>query len=163
MMSKTNAVTSKITLTEKEKELFALLMSVAHEGFVKVPVLRVAGGWVRDKLLGRLSDDIDIAIDTLTGKQFTDVLKDYLLKKKGITQKVAIIKSNPEQSKHLETATVNLLGKRTSSVHLITRFFLFVCLFVCLLLGIGIDFVNLRSETYSEGSRIPTMVIFPPI
>lgn len=111
MTDKPRIVTGEITLTEKEKELFALLMAVAHERFEKVPVLRVAGGWVRDKLLGRLSDDIDIAIDTLTGKQFTDVLKEYLLEKKGVTQKVAVIKSNPEQSKHLETATANLMGK----------------------------------------------------
>lgn len=32
--------------------------------------LRVAGGWVRDKLMGRESDDIDIALDTMLGKDF---------------------------------------------------------------------------------------------
>ena len=34
--------------------------------------LRVAGGWVRDKLMGRQSDDIDIAIDTMLGREFAE-------------------------------------------------------------------------------------------
>lgn len=45
-----------------------------------------------------------------------------------------IIFSNPDQSKHLETARMRLFD-------------------------VWIDFVNLRSEDYSENSRIPTMVI----
>ncbi len=44
-----------------------------------------------------------------------------------------MISQNPEQSKHLETATMKIFD-------------------------IWIDFVNLRSETYSEHSRIPQMV-----
>jgi tRNA nucleotidyltransferase/poly(A) polymerase len=32
--------------------------------------LRVAGGWVRDKLLGKESNDIDIALDDMMGKDF---------------------------------------------------------------------------------------------
>lgn len=41
--------------------------------------------------------------------------------------------SNPEQSKHLETATMRVKGML-------------------------VDFVNLRAETYAKDSRIPTMV-----
>lgn len=41
--------------------------------------------------------------------------------------------SNPEQSKHLETATMRVKG-------------------------VWLDFVNLRAETYAQNSRIPTMV-----
>lgn len=29
--------------------------------------MRVAGGWVRDKLIGKDSDDIDIALDDMLG------------------------------------------------------------------------------------------------
>jgi len=32
--------------------------------------LRVAGGWVRDKLLSLESDDIDITLDTMMGEAF---------------------------------------------------------------------------------------------
>jgi tRNA nucleotidyltransferase (CCA-adding enzyme) len=44
------------------------------------------------------------------------------------------IESNPDQSKHLETARTTVLG-------------------------IELDFVNLRSEEYTEHSRIPTEVV----
>jgi tRNA nucleotidyltransferase (CCA-adding enzyme) len=40
------------------------------------------------------------------------------------TQSIAVIQANPEQSKHLETATVKILG-------------------------FDVDFVNLRAETYA--------------
>jgi tRNA nucleotidyltransferase/poly(A) polymerase len=35
-------------------------------------VLRCAGGWVRDKLLGCDSLDIDIALDNMLGKDFAE-------------------------------------------------------------------------------------------
>ena len=51
--------------------------------------LRVAGGWVRDKLYGRESEDIDIAIDNMQGKEFAEILAkdmiEYELKKGYIT------------------------------------------------------------------------------
>ena len=39
---------------------------------------RVAGGWVRDKLLMQQSVDIDIALDDQTGTEFANSLNDYL-------------------------------------------------------------------------------------
>ena len=36
----------------------------------------MAGGWVRDKLLGKDSDDIDIALDDMTGEQFTKLINE---------------------------------------------------------------------------------------
>lgn len=46
---------------------------------------------------------------------------------------IARIKPNPERSKHLETATVQICG-------------------------LEVDFVNLRNEVYTAGSRIPVVV-----
>ena len=40
--------------------------------------MRVAGGWVRDKLLGKESHDIDIALDDMTGKDFTEMITAHL-------------------------------------------------------------------------------------
>ena len=39
--------------------------------------LRIAGGWVRDKLLGKESDDIDIALDNMSGEEFVKISYDF--------------------------------------------------------------------------------------
>ena len=50
---------------------------------------------------------------------------------------IAVIMSNPEQSKHLETARMKVAG-------------------------LELDLVNLRSEEYAESSRIPVMKFGTP-
>jgi len=40
--------------------------------------LRCAGGWVRDKLMGRQSLDIDIALDNMLGKDFAQKVNEHL-------------------------------------------------------------------------------------
>ncbi|PWN50985.1 hypothetical protein IE53DRAFT_386693 [Violaceomyces palustris] len=109
---------------------------------------RIAGGWVRDKLLSRFSDDLDISLSTLTGHAFALYLKDYLSSPHFQSSSLASspllktdnagmgsigrIAANPEQSKNLETATARVMG-------------------------LSLDFVNLRKESYEPGSRIPIM------
>lgn len=126
-------------------------------------VLRFTGGWVRDKLLGVESHDIDVAINKMTGYQFGLKLKEYLevpgnpekyglegvaqndkqSNKAGANGKSKIvgglhkIEANPEKSKHLETVTTKILG-------------------------LDIDLVNLRKETYTEDSRNPQMEFGTP-
>ncbi|EAU92989.2 transfer RNA nucleotidyltransferase [Coprinopsis cinerea okayama7 len=69
------------------------------------------------------------------GLPFAEHLAEFA-KTKGIaTGTIAKIAQNPDQSKHLETATLKLYG-------------------------LDIDLVNLRSEEYAENSRIPTGVSF---
>ncbi|KAJ9167161.1 hypothetical protein P3X46_021831 [Hevea brasiliensis] len=124
-------VKDKIELTEIEKKIFdRLLNTLLH--FNLQTELRVAGGWVRDKLLGKDCYDIDIAIDNMLGSEFVDKVREYLLSTGEEAQGLCIIPRNPDQSKHLETARMRLFD-------------------------LWIDFVNLRSEDYSDGSRIPTM------
>lgn len=117
--------------TRTEEKIFALLMKVVD---AKSPttVLRVSGGLIRDRLLNIESSDIDIAVDDMTGEQFCQLISDYLKD----NNKITVIKANPDQSKHLETAMMNLYG-------------------------INVDFVNLRKESYAD-SRIPTMEIGTP-
>ncbi|KAI3906134.1 hypothetical protein MKW92_021335 [Papaver armeniacum] len=124
-------VKDKIDLTEKENQIFSRLLQVLHH-FNLCTELRVAGGWVRDKLLGKDCHDIDIAIDNMMGKEFCEKINEYLSFAGEETQGIGVIESNPEQSKHLETATMRMFGE-------------------------SIDFVNLRCENYSEDSRIPTV------
>ncbi|RIA96478.1 hypothetical protein C1645_733228 [Glomus cerebriforme] len=125
-----------IELTEQELKICDLLRKVTaylKETKQIPPVeLRIAGGWVRDKLLQRECHDLDVAIDSLTGSDFANYIKEFLEKEGDNDQvKIHLIGSNPEKSKHLETATTNLFG-------------------------LDIDFVNLRKEIYEADSRIPT-------
>ncbi|XBH68649.1 hypothetical protein VPH35_096743 [Triticum aestivum] len=126
-------VRESVELTEEEERIFARLLDVVRH-FGLGTQLRVAGGWVRDKLLGKGSADIDIALDNMTGQNFCERVNEYS-KFMGEEQKgIGVIQCNPDQSKHLETARM-------------------------LIYGIWIDFVNLRSEKYAENSRIPTVEI----
>lgn len=149
-----------IQLTPIENTLRTLLLDVAQyisekdatteasgETAGRETVLRFTGGWVRDKLLGWDSHDIDVGISSMTGYQFGMALKEYLddpknleKYKKGLPNEemsdaiVSLhkIEANPEKSKHLETVTTKIFG-------------------------MDIDLVNLRKETYSDDSRNPQM------
>ena len=67
--------------TESESCLFNYLLSSLKHPSIPPPLdqltLRVAGGWVRDKLLNKQSQDIDIALDKCTGVQFAEWLVQY--------------------------------------------------------------------------------------
>jgi tRNA nucleotidyltransferase (CCA-adding enzyme) len=161
----------QLELTEVESRLRQLLLDVAayiddtpaKEDITGVPVpeelakqkttLRWTGGWVRDKLLKVGSHDIDLAINKMTGEHFGLKMQEYLEipgnaekhglidkndkskgsdKSKKIAPGLHKIEANPEKSKNLETATTRIMG-------------------------IDLDLVNLRKETYNEVSRNPEM------
>ncbi|WFD35731.1 CCA tRNA nucleotidyltransferase [Malassezia cuniculi] len=117
---------------------------------------RIAGGWVRDKLLHKASHDLDVSLSSVTGHVFALLLREYLYsdayRNSPLAQQVAEhmpdssaesmsgigrIAANPEQSKNLETATARVFG-------------------------VDLDFVNLRKEAYEGDSRIPTMSFGTP-
>ena len=79
----------------------------------------MAGGWVRDKLMGKESDDIDIALDDMYGEEFAEIIREQIYQddlavgkidpnkeKKG--KNYGVIKANSEKSKHLETAVIKV-------------------------------------------------------
>ena len=120
-------------LTTAERALFETVLAActATPELHNVTV-RAAGGWVRDKLLGIQSHDIDLAVDRCSGARFAELLIAYVTTRLGVRASgVGVIKTNPDKSKHLETATF-------------------------VLFGIDVDCVALRSETYAD-SRIPTI------
>jgi tRNA nucleotidyltransferase/poly(A) polymerase len=157
-----------ISLSPEERELFRLLRRAREETGLTT-TLRVAGGWVRDKLLstpefartnqqeGRLTSkykqqasmgrqgvkvmnsdenhpvDIDIALDDMLGREFAESLNEYLARVGEETHSVGVVLKNPEKSKHLETATMQVGS-------------------------FWIDFVNLRAEEYTQDSRIPDLM-----
>ena len=86
--------------------------------------------------MGKHSVDIDIALDDMYGEEFAKLLNDKL-HPDGVKKGYGVIKSNSEKSKHLETATIR--------VH-----------------GMFVDLVNLRSEKYTEDSRVPIIEIGTP-
>ncbi len=128
------AAADRIHLNDIERNIFQLLKDCVTSRGLQVN-MRVAGGWVRDKLLRLDCKDIDIALDTMMGETFASHLVEYMRSKDIQPTGVGVIHSNPERSKHLETATIHIFGQ-------------------------PIDFVNLRSEEYADGSRIPEKIAF---
>jgi len=128
-----------LELTELEQELFSKLQRVVAEKKLDT-TLRVAGGWVRDKLIGGPMPevDIDIAVDSMLGASFAELFNEWLEAETGERQhSIGVIHRNPEQSKHLETARMKVMG-------------------------LWIDLVNLRTETYTHDSRIPNIELGSP-
>jgi tRNA nucleotidyltransferase/poly(A) polymerase len=186
-----------LLLTPLEDRIFDVLRSVVKDRDLGL-TLRVAGGWVRDKLLashfprvdppvetglnmcgpdsamswgefttgrtqipcdeadGTGADDvissrdaeaaeavaaavdIDIALDCMMGEQFAEHVSAWLVANDHPPASYGVIASNPDQSKHLATARMKILG-------------------------VWIDLVNLRTETYAEAtSRIPDIAIGTP-
>lgn len=73
--------------------------------------LRVAGGWVRDKILGLDSQDMDIALDNTSGQIFCESFKNFLNQESIVYKGYHLICQNVEKSKHLETATLIIFDK----------------------------------------------------
>ncbi|CAO3646439.1 unnamed protein product [Mucor fragilis] len=135
-----NGVTMKVDLSEKEAKICSVLQGVSSfiaQQRPELPIIesRIAGGWVRDKLLGKECHDLDIAINDMMGYEFATYVNKYLESQGVPTRSIAKIDSNPEKSKHLETATTKLFDQE-------------------------VDFCNLRTEIYEEGSRIPSQITF---
>lgn len=102
-----SALPISITLSPDEEKIVRLLKNVVEE-FGLTTRIRIVGGWVRDRILelgGK--DDIDIAIDNMTGSEFTSYLEKWNTKN-GLDQiRFAVIQQNVLKSKHLETGTIS--------------------------------------------------------
>jgi len=126
----------EITLTADEKELFSLLKSIV-EKVSPGTSLRVAGGWVRDKLLDKESDDIDFMVDNMSGEKIARLIAKEL----GITGP-HVVEANPDASKHLETAGMKVAISNG--------------------IEFDLDFAMARQEVAREGSRIPDILPATP-
>lgn len=122
------------TISSEHRAVFDFLLQVNREYQLNA-TLRVAGGWVRDTILGQHSNDIDIAIQSspnhvVSGEQFARAVSDFQSSRNERARTVSVIRVNPELSKHIETATV--------------------C--VC---DLPVEFCALRTDDYCDDSRIP--------
>ncbi|KAI5181334.1 hypothetical protein NEOKW01_1528 [Nematocida sp. AWRm80] len=136
-----------IQLTRTEKKLFNDLL-VYNRSIGGTTTLRVAGGWVRDKIMNVPCHDIDIVVDKGSGSVFAKGFLEYfqnedrIAREKGARKKRTlfgfyVIPYNHEKAKHLETASMNYMDY-------------------------SIDFVALRTEEYTD-SRIPRIRVGTPL
>ncbi|KAJ6226296.1 tRNA-nucleotidyltransferase [Anaeramoeba flamelloides] len=126
----------EITLTNQEKEIFKLMTSTITHHKLQT-VVRVAGGWVRDKLLGLTSDDIDFTISDMTGEKFGNYVLKYL-EFVGVDQfALPKLRINPQKSQQVGTARL-------------------------LLSDLWLDLSQLRHEEYNDNSRIPKVTLGTP-
>ncbi|ORZ02044.1 hypothetical protein BCR41DRAFT_342383 [Lobosporangium transversale] len=124
---------SFIKLTKDERKIFRTLLGAAKyykSRTNKKVILRVAGGWVRDKLLGISSRDIDIGVEGMTGHHFAKILNEYYISQGKPEKRFVVIPRNHMRSKYLETV-------------------------IMLIAGMPIDFLNLRSADYNDSMKIP--------
>lgn len=70
----------------------------------------------------------------MMGYEFATFVNEHLKNQGVATRNIAKIDSNPEKSKHLETATTKLFDR-------------------------DVDFCNLRTEAYEPDSRIPSQIV----
>ncbi|KAI7832364.1 hypothetical protein BC939DRAFT_488857 [Gamsiella multidivaricata] len=127
-----------IQLGTRENKVCRILNNVAREYESKTGKrieLRIAGGWVRDKLLGLSCTDIDIGVDSMIGYDFAQLVAKYMESNGHSQRMITRISVNPAKGKHLETATMGMLG-------------------------VPIDFANLRSETYVDPDRFSNEIVF---
>ena len=113
-----NKVNKEFKLNEKEEKCFSTIINILKKNNLNSIICRVAGGWVRDKLLGKECDDIDIAINDMKGSQFAKLINDEINPGK---TKFGIIHQNSKKEKNIEVANIELFN-------------------------ISIDIVNLRCE-----------------
>lgn len=130
-------INEDIVLNETEKKIFDLLKQVVADKKTNT-VLRVAGGWTRDKLLGKESHDIDISVDNMSGLDFARLVREWMQSKgMPVPKDVAVVEANPDAKKSLETAILKIFS-------------------------VPIDFVQLRADVYGSETRRPDTVVGVP-
>lgn len=107
----------------------------------------IVGGWVRDHLLGIPCSDVDIALSSMTGVEFSRVLNAFAEKGHAKYQQ----RARQNGTEYAQPAHFNEVFKDpTMSKKLYTA--------VGKAFGLEIDLVNLRKEVYDdEDSRKPSM------
>lgn len=134
------ARSEKISLTKKETIIFDLIKK-ARDSYLPGISLRVAGGWVRDRILGKLSDDVDIAVSGGNGISVANAVRKYdILKNEGKRTSdpysVSLEKSTDQSNRDSSSLMVGALS----------------------IDGIKVEFVPMRSEIYSSDSRVPKII-----
>ncbi len=164
-------LSDKIVLTPSERELFRLIMDVRTK-YTPSTTIRVAGGWVRNKLIQRRRlnskvslDDIDFVLSDCSGRDFAHFVYNYVQEQqqkvhhdddsKKYPNIVCSKASTPSLSSQQSTSSPAKQNARklkdyndTQAQHLQTA---------SLTLGtFSLDFCQMRFEKYDKDSRVPT-------
>lgn len=125
----------KIPISQAEGEIFSIIKS-ARDLFAQGVQLRVVGGWVRDKIMGKSSDDIDIAITGGNGDRMAEAVRKYDLQ--FLNEKHTGLPYSVSLEKEQDNSRTNNLKVGGISIN-----------------NIKIEFVPMRKESYSQDSRTP--------
>jgi len=133
----------EIQVAPKEQAIFDVLRSVRDASGIPVE-MRVAGGWVRDKLLGIPSDDIDIAISHMSGIEFAKVVEQHGMNDPniGTARDVSLEKKKQEETKGQKKEEPEKPELLVGGIQIN---------------GWKIELVPMRVETYDANSRTPTI------
>ena len=110
-----NQINTNFKLNEKEEKCFSAILNVLKKNNLNSIICRVAGGWVRDKLLGKECDDIDITINEMKPGQFANLINDEINPGES---KFGIIHQNPKKEKNIEVANIELFNTSIDIVNL---------------------------------------------
>jgi tRNA nucleotidyltransferase/poly(A) polymerase len=135
------AVPTCLDLTTEEQSLLRLIKEV-RDRYSPGTTVRIAGGWVRDKLAyGREtpSRDVDLVLSDISGEEFADMVCQYI-------EEI----NNGEHGEDVAIEVQRGSGKgkskaadRLKNANLMIN-------------GFDVDFCRLRYEKYTEDSRIPS-------
>jgi len=130
----------KIKLTPEEVSIFNLIKEARNKLAPGIQ-LRIAGGWVRDRILNKLSDDIDIAVTGGDGTAIANAIRKYDL---------SINNGSRTQEPYSVSLEKGAEGQGGKSGGLKVG--------AVAIDGIKIEFVPMRKESYTQNSRIPSIV-----
>lgn len=91
------------TLTANDTLIFNLVRKTCAT-FESPVVVRVAGGWVRDRLMNHMSDDIDLTVDGTDWREFATRIQKIC----DPEREIIVLEANLEQSKSVSTARVRV-------------------------------------------------------
>ena len=114
-------------LTPLEQKIFSIIDDVRRKRSPST-VVRVAGGWTRDKILGKPSDDIDLMVDNISGSEFAN----FVMQELGLEKGPHVIQENPEKTKNIEAAKMYIPIDGNT---------------------VELDFVQSRTEEYGDNRR----------
>jgi len=123
-----NKIDTNIQFSKGEQEIIKAIREVINL-YSPDTEAYIVGGFVRDRLLGIPSNDIDIMISNISSEKFSKFITNHL----GLKES-HLIKSNPEKSKFISTNKIFLPTSEGEK---------------------EIDIAQARTETYNEDSRIP--------